>query len=256
MITFRDKDVSMNRLKEIGVSTPIMQDAADDAMTIPAIGQASAWELLAAETGWSGDESKRGPLVAMNLKGSLKLFKGLDRSGGLEKETALMARIADELIQAYGAKILFLPTDYNPDVDDRMVHRDVLARMSNGNAARSVEGEYSDAELKGLLGLADGAIGARYHFVVFAASQRVPFLGMASGVYQQTKLKGLAALCGLPQCSVEADMEFAEFDDVWPQVVDLMENRDSIRRQLGSIVPKLEDRSAMAVKEAVRLLRL
>jgi hypothetical protein len=79
---------------------------------------------------------------------------------------------------------------------------------------------------------------------------------MASGIYQQTKLKGLADLCGLPQCFVKTDMEFAEFEDIWPAVSDFIERRGAIRRHLESVVPRLGDRSQMAVRHAAQLLRM
>jgi coenzyme F420-reducing hydrogenase beta subunit/polysaccharide pyruvyl transferase WcaK-like protein len=255
MITFRDKRTSYQRIRAIGVSRPKMLDAADDAMTIPAIAVEEAERILQREAGadWIGLESSL--MVALNLKGSLKLFKGEDRHSGLEREVRLMARIADQLIREYGAKIMFIPTDYCPGVDDREAHRDILSHMTFLERVCCIEGEYDDATLKGLIGPFDLAIGARYHFAVFAASMRVPFLGIASGVYQQTKLKGLADLCELPQCFVQQDMEFASYEEVWTQITRVVQERKVIQRKLKRIVPSLEERSLLAVREATRLLK-
>ncbi len=255
MITLRDKETSRERLKAIGVTKPAIADTADDAMTLPAIGDHEIRSIFQEETGWSWRLPGKNPLIVMNMKASLRLFKGQDRNGGLENETDLLARIADELVSSFGAAILFLPTDYSDDADDREVHREILRRMTHAPQARSIEGEYTDQMLKGMIGLADCVIGARYHFLVFAASQSVPFLGMASGLYQQTKLKGLADLCGLPDCFVKEDMEFLKFADAWPQVLNFISHRDCIRKQLRSVVPDLMQRSQEAVREAARLLR-
>ncbi|MBW1999059.1 MAG: polysaccharide pyruvyl transferase family protein, partial [Deltaproteobacteria bacterium] len=255
MITFRDKSISKTRLAAIGVSKAIMLDTADDAMTIPAINKENALDLFHRETGWHRDKLMGSLVVVMNLKASLKMFKGLDRSGRLSNEIELMARIADELVQRYDARVYFIATDYNATTDDRELNRKILSKMSFASHSRCIDGEYPDSTLKGLIGLADVAIGSRYHFAVFAASQRVPFLGMASGIYQQTKLKGLADLCGLPRCFVKADMEFAEFGAVWPQVADFIANRHEIRAALEHVVPELELRSRTAVREAVRVLQ-
>ena len=255
MITFRDKNTSGRRTRAIGVSKPKMLDAADDAMTIPVISVGRAEQILQKEVGADWIDRKSSFTVAMNMKGSLKVFKGENRQPGLQQEVTLMARIADQLIQECNAKIIFIPTDYCPGVDDRELHRDILSRMSFLEQACCVEGEYDDSTLKGLIGLFDIAIGARYHFAVFAASMRVPFLGIASGVYQQTKLKGLADLCGLPQCFVQQDMEFADYEDVWPQVVRVVREREVIQKKLESVAPDLEERSLMAVEEAARLLK-
>jgi coenzyme F420 hydrogenase subunit beta len=255
MITFRDKRTSGQRIRAIGVSKPQLLDAADDAMTIPVISVEEAGQILRKEAGTDWIDLKSSLTVAMNMKGSLKVFKGEGRQPGLQQEVTLMARIADQLVQECNAKLIFIPTDYCPGVDDRELHRDVLSHMSSPEHARCVEGEYDDSTLKGLIGLFDLAIGARYHFAVFAASMRVPFLGIASGVYQQTKLKGLADLCDLPQCFVQQDMEFASYEDVWPKVVRVVREREVIQRKLKSTVPDLEERSLIAVEEAAKLLR-
>lgn len=255
MITFRDKEISQQRLHKIGVSRPTMLDTADDAMTIPSIPRDEAKKLLEinAPSSWIKLQS---PLtVVLNVKGSLRIFKGEGRNSGLERETTLMAKIADALICEYGAKVFFLPTDYCPGVDDCEVHRDIVSRMEFASSAMCVENEYNDSTLKEMIALADVAIGVRYHFTVFAASNSVPFLGMASGIYQQTKLKGLADLCGLPQCFVPDDMEFADFDQVWPKVQTIVNERDMIASQLSKQVPILKKRSLLAVEAAIKILR-
>jgi len=255
MITFRDIDTSHKRLRAIGVSKPVMSDAADDAMTIPSISREEAEKLLRSQASASWWNLQAPLVVVMNLKGSMKIFKGEDRSSGLEREIDLMVNIADQLVRVYNAKIFFLPTDYCPGVDDREAHRDILSRMRFDSKAICVEEEYDDVTLKGMIAVADVAIGARYHFAVFAASTFVPFLGMASGVYQQTKLKGLADLCGLPQCFVPDDMEFAKFDQVWAKVQTIVSERDIIANQLSKQVPILKQRSLMAVEAAIKILR-
>jgi coenzyme F420-reducing hydrogenase beta subunit/polysaccharide pyruvyl transferase WcaK-like protein len=254
LITFRDKEISHQRLRAIGVSKPIMLDAADDAITIPLIPQEEAKRLLRSHASASWWNLQSSLIVVMNLKGSLKIFKGEGRSSGLEREVNLMAMIADKLVDVCGAKIFFLPTDYCPGVDDREVHRDILARMKFALQAISIEDEYDDINLKGIIALADVAIGVRYHFAVFAASVLVPFLGIASGVYQQTKLKGRADLCELPQCFVPDDMEFAIFDQVWPKIQRVISERNLIVDQLSRRVPILKKHSLIAVEEAVKII--
>jgi len=254
MITFRDKEVSHNRLKEIGVSRPTTLDAADDAMTIPSISKRVAENILISEAGeeWGKIDAKL--TVALNLKGSLKIFSKIGKCKGLHKEVQLMAKIADVIIELFKSKVIFVPTDYCPGVDDREVHSEIISKMHNKNFARSIDGEYDDSTLKGLLALFDLAIGARYHFCVFAASMHVPFLGIASGVYQQTKLKGLADLCGLPQCFINNDMESSTFQEVWPKIEKFINERKFIKQKLKEIVPVLEEKSTYGIKEAAKLL--
>lgn len=254
MITLRDKETSLRRLRAIGVTKPVMLDAADDAMTIPSTPREEAENLLRTNAPSSWWDLQSHLTVVMNLKASLRIFKGEGRKSGLEQEINLMAMIADKLVDECGAKIFFLPTDYCPGVDDREVHRDILSRMKFASQAICIEDEYDDINLKGIIALADAAIGVRYHFAVFAASVLVPFLGMASGVYQQTKLKGLADLCELPQCFVPDDMEFAIFDQVWPKIQRFISERSLIVDQISRRVPILKKYSLIAVEEAVKII--
>jgi polysaccharide pyruvyl transferase WcaK-like protein len=255
MITFRDEAISHKRLLEIGVSKPIMLDTADDAMTLPTLSRRESNFLLYSCVPKSWWMQKAALCIAMNFKGSLMLFKGNDRCDSLSNEVKLMARIADQLIEAYDAKIFFLPTDYHRAADDRVLHREIIALMKYVKRAALVENEYDDIRLKGLISIADAAIGVRYHFCVFAASCFVPFLGMASGVYQRTKLKGLADLCELPNCFVSEDLEFTTCEKVWPQVKEFIENRELSVQVLEMKIPMLKERSLIGVENAWKILR-
>jgi len=251
MISFRDKKVSHDRLKEIGVNKPVMFDAADDAISLKGVDEEEARILLFRETGVSVEALKEKLLIVLNLKASLSVFKGKGRSTGLDREIDLMAKLADALIEKYACKIVLMPTDFSSTVDDRVVHQKIYDRISKQSSVFQVSGTYSDDELIGMIALADVAIGARYHFNVFAASRHTPFLGLASGIYQRTKLQGLAALCGMNECYVDHDMEYVDIDEVWPDVVNVIEKRNEIRSNLAQRVPRLKKNSMRVVDEVV-----
>jgi len=253
-ISFRDKELSAARLRKIGVTKPYMIDTADDAISLPSIPSEKAASLVNSNVTDSWRDAKADLLVMLNLKGSLRIFKGANRSGTLDNEVLILAQIADQLIEKFNAKVLFIPTDYSEGVDDRVLHREVVSRMDQKDYAACIEQEYDDITLKGIISLAEAVIGVRYHFNVFAASELVPFLGIASGIYQQTKLKGLAALCNLDECYVEQDMEYVTFDEVWPKVDSLIRNRDVIRLGLEAAVPGLIQKSRLGVERAIEFL--
>ena len=250
MISFRDKEVSHRRLLDIGVTRPLMFDAADDAITLTGIDHAEAVCILQKVSGIPEGRRGNGLLVLLNIKGSLNVFKGAGRNSGLDREVSLMAQIADALVENFGCTIGFLATDFSAGVDDRVYHAAALERMNNRDGAFLVEDEYSDDELIGMIGCADIVVGSRYHFNVFAASRCVPFLGLASGIYQRTKLQGLADLCGLPQCYADMDMEFADFDHAWQCVSTVIRERESIRQELAKRIPVLKT-SSLATVSAV-----
>jgi len=255
MISFRDKDVSHSRLKEIGVRNPEMFDAADDAISLRGIDQNEAELLLERETGLDFTSLKKSMLFVLNMKASLNAFKGRTRSSDLSNEITLMARLADTLIDNYSCKVLLMPTDFSDNCDDRVPHLQIYDHMRNKNSVYQVTGKYIDDELIGMIGCADVAIGARYHFNVFAASRYVPFLGIASGVYQRTKLQGLARLCDMDECYIDHDMEFVHFDDVWPSVVNVVENRSDIKNNLIQRVPLLRSNSMKVMDSVITYLK-
>jgi polysaccharide pyruvyl transferase WcaK-like protein len=241
-------------LAQIGVSKPIQFDAADDAISLKGIDSAAAKVLLEKETGVSVDKLKEKLLVVLNMKASLSLFKGEGRTNDLGNEIALMAEIADAMIDKYSCNVVLMPTDFSGDVDDRVPHEQIYNQARNKSSIFQVTDQYIDDELIGMIGLADIAVGARYHFNVFAASRYKPFLGIASGIYQRTKLKGLSALCELDECYIDHDMEYANLDEVWPAVENVVDQRDRIQSDLRNRVPGLKERSTGVVDAAVLCL--
>lgn len=255
MITLRDKDTSLKRLREIGVNKPLMIDTADDAITLPSLNREDVGRYFNDCLSSKWREIPAVHIIVMNLKGSLKKFKGSLTESSLDNEILMMAQIADALISKHKAKIFFLPTEYSDGVDDRVEHRKILSIMKHQRFAECIEKEYDDIKLKGLISLADLAIGARYHFNVFAASEFVPFLGIATGVYQKTKLEGLANLCGLPKCFYSDDLETGMFKEIWHHIESIFENLSEIKKQLYSRIPTLKERSLLSIKATEKFLQ-
>jgi coenzyme F420 hydrogenase subunit beta len=255
MISFRDKETSHSRLSALGVTEPIMFDAADDAISLQGIENEAGWTLLENDPGMTLGLSRDDFLIVMNIKASLLFFKGPDILDSLNDEVSLLAKMADALIDEYGCKVIFVATDFSDSVDDRTYHREVLEEICNRQYACSLENEYTDDELIGIISNSDIAIGGRYHFNVFAASRFIPFIGLSSGNYQRTKLQGLANLCALPQCYLDFDMGSASVEEVLPQVKQVVESRSTIHEQLIRIVPDLKTASRKVVNELVNNLQ-
>ena len=256
IITFRDSGISQQRCREIGITRPLLMDAADDAMALPYLEKKEAVALLKIDRGISADwlERKAEVTIAMNLKGSLRIFKSKGQKADLSEMINKFSQLADRLLENFDSKIIFIPTDFNAEVDDRELHHEVAKRMHHINRAACLENEYNDTALKGIINLADLAIGARYHFCVFACSLYKPFLGVASGIYQMTKLKGLALLNELPQCFYEVDFESADLEDLYSRANQLIMHRQFFSKQLQISVPRLKKMSKTAVNYAIELM--
>lgn len=256
IITFRDREISNGRCRAIGIKSPSLIDAADDAMALPFLDKEEAICVLNLDPGVSSEWVNKPVehIICMNLKGSLKLFTQKGKISDLSNITKKFSMLADMVLTRLNAKVLFIPTDYHWSVDDRNLHREIINRMNNKELVASLENEYDDCTLKGIINLCDIAVGARYHFCVFACALCKPFIGIASGLYQMTKLKGLSALAGIPELFYEEDLETSETEDIYNRIQFILENYNDIQKALNTIVPILKQNSQIAVNQALLFL--
>ena len=253
MLTFRDKGVSSERTRAIGVSGPVMQDTADDALTLPVLTRKEALKLVSDNGGDEWLERLYKLTVVMNLNGYFKAM-GKMTLEQYEPEIALMAGLADRLIEEKGARILFVPTDVCSSADDRILHRCILDRMRWRKMALTIEKEYDAVAYKSLVHLGDIAIGSRYHFIVFSASGAVPSLCMANGLYQKTKLKGVAGLFEMDEYFIPEDMQDVSLDAAWTRVTRLLSEAPNLRCCLAERMKVLSERSLSTIRRAVELI--
>lgn len=106
--------------------------------------------------------------------------------------------------------------------------------MNNSEHAFLINNSYIDDELIGMVGCAD--------------------LGIASGIYQRTKLEGLANLCGLTDCYINYDMEYASFEEVWPRIENVVKHRCMIADKLKERIPLLKNDSRKVVQTVAEYL--
>jgi len=222
-----------------------MYDAGDDALSLSCISKTEAQELIAADAGKKWFEFAASAIWGINLKGSLNVFKGKGRSGDLANEISLMNQICEYLLKNHQAKILLVSTDFCPGVDDRLLLRRLHQQIHPSLRQRvAVLGNsYNDHQLKGITGCCDFVLGSRYHFLVFALSGNIPAIGIASGLYQQTKLSGVLGLLDLSEYFVPLDMEYATAAEVFPFIDRIVKNRESIKEILRQKIPPLTAKS-------------
>ena len=249
MITLRDVDVSRRRLREVGVTRPVIMDTADDAISLPPSATPVAERYLSVLLAQRAASDAPRCVVALNANGySVAMGSDSDLS------VKLLAEIADRLVEQADAAILLIGTDYCVESDDRPLLRRIRQAMAKPSAALVVEDELAPRELRALIGAADLAVGSRYHFSVFAAAEGVPFVAFANTVYQCTKLEGLTDLYGLPMCYVPARLSEMTADDLWARVVDVMTSSDTIRNTLCERTPYLVARSLSTIERAEAIL--
>lgn len=251
MITLRDRGTSLCRLRKIGVSKPVVMETGDDALVTPAVSETESRQLLVRLAGkaWMARDAR--VTVAMNMKGTLACF---NRKADVRGETELMTSLADMLVERCGARLLFIPTGYEGEYADTPVHRAIVEGMTHRHDAACVEEELDDGALKGLIGLMDVGVGVRYHFMVFALCRGVPALGMASGEYQRTKLRGLADLYDLPDLCLEHDMTRYTAQDITARMERIVGDREHLSRRLVERTAVLRERTRATARFAVQRL--
>jgi len=248
-ITLRDKGISKQRLASIGVQKPKIIDTADDAIGLPFLDREKTTRLIIENEGYEWLHMPADIIAVINMNGYLKAM-GKNNIDEMHKEVALLSRVSDKLVDDFRAKILLVPTDYHRDSDDRPLLRQVKDSMKHPTRALIIEREYDAIQYKSLIGLCDLAIGARYHFVVFATSMGVPCIGMANGIYQKTKLQGIMDLYGLPECFIKEDMETVEHEAMGSIVKHVIENKEQISRQLKERTLILHRQSMLTILRA------
>ena len=256
VLTFRDHRISADRVAELGVKGPLMYDAGDDALSLSCISKVEAQKLIAADVGEEWCRLKASSVWGINLKGSMKVFKGRGRSGDLTNEVNLMARVCEYLLKQHQAKVLLVSTDFCPGVDDRPLMLQLSQQIDPSQRRRVavLENLYNDHQLKGITSFCDFVLGSRYHFLVFALAESIPAIGMASGLYQQTKLRGILELLDLGEYFVPMDMEHASTNDVVPFIEQIVKNQETIREKLRQTIPPLTAKSKEIVAHARSLL--
>ena len=252
-ITLRDKEVSRKRLADIGITGNNIFDTADDAISLPALPKDASMTLIRKISGKKWNRDSIPLLVALNANG-YALGMGKEGNASRSHEVELLAGIVDRLIEQHDAYILLVPTDYGNSSDDRPLLGQIQSAMKYKDKTVCVKDEYDDITLKGLIGLADLAMGSRYHFNVFAASMGVPCIGFASGVYQMTKLQGLMNLYDMPDCFVNKGIDSLESDELWKIIERVIHNRFQIRAKLTEKTSILNERSLLTIERAIEIL--
>lgn len=248
VITLRDATASVHALKDIGVTKPIIRETADDAILLPAISQEEANDVFLKE-----NIEQDSPLIGINLCGSLKDVLALEDHQKIKKVNQTVAEIADYLISEFGAKVVFIPMDYNPVSDDRVAASEVLELMQRKDKARLIMNEHDDCTLKGIIGQLDLAVGFRYHFIVFATTMQVPVVGLYLGKYYEQKIKGILKL--MEQEKYAVDLEKTTTEEIIGLAEEALLNKDSIAKKLGERTKILGQLSLFTVKYAAKLLQ-
>ncbi|MHB0976603.1 MAG: polysaccharide pyruvyl transferase family protein [Candidatus Aquicultorales bacterium] len=161
VLTTRDES-SMRLLETCGVRAPVMEVAADPALLLGPCGVMQAEAVLVSQGVPVGERlvgvSVRQPDVTCEWLGNL------DYHG-------LIARTIDEIVANDDVHALFVPMEPAHDIEES---EKVIARMSHSERTTILQDGLRPAEVMGVIGLLELAVGMRLHFTIFAAVMGIP----------------------------------------------------------------------------------
>jgi len=157
-----------------------------------------------------------------------------------------VVRMCDEIIEEYGAHVLFVPM--NPHTDDR-VGGDIASKMKHGAETRMIRGYKEPEDLLAFLSRLHVIISSRLHLIIMGAVAGVPSVGIGRGSGKVTNFLGRFGLEPAGDyLSVNHDTLRRRFDDTWKRRgelsrvirAEMQKAKDAFKEESRRIIPVLE----------------
>jgi colanic acid/amylovoran biosynthesis protein len=242
MISVREK-VSYEYLKEIGITAPFHL-AADPAFTLlpcskPRLKEIAECEHLPLENKF---------LVGFSVSQTGTRYSEMEHHSFLK----IIAAACDQLIDQYRATIIFVPhviDPKDPNNDDRKVAQAVKGLMKNQQNVFLIEGDYSCAELKAVIGEFSLFIGARTHATIASTSMFVPTIALAYSVKAHGIMEDV-----FDKTKCLCDISTLTFDELWTKSEYLIKNRETVLGEMKERSISIKERSNLNIALAKKLL--
>lgn len=147
---------------------------------------------------------------------------------------AILANAADFMVERFDAQILFVPMELGENKDPQHSHA-VISKMANAQRASVLKGEYTSAQVLGLVQHMSFAVGMRLHFLIFAGIQHVPFVPLPYA----SKVTGFLNDLEMPMPLIgglNVGKLCAFLDRSW-------DTRKTIQKKLEEKIPLLQERA-------------
>lgn len=254
LITTREP-VSADLLRNLGIKTPIITTACPAFLLKPAP-DSRAREIMQLE----GIDNSSRPIIGITLAGYNLYSKQTWDVPQALGDLALYVPTVRFLLEELAAQVVFVPHVYRtnpwtgqliqgPDYVILKTLSQMVCEDSRTQKLRMVEGTYSPAEVKGLIGKLDLYVSGRLHAGVAALSQHVPTVLLSYG----HKHTGFAKLLGQERCVWQPSMGPDGLLNIAKQV---WEDRESIVAELHKRVPFVKELAELNVKILKDILNL
>lgn len=158
---------------------------------------------------------------------------------------AILANAADFMVERFDAQVLFVPMERGESKDHQHSHG-VISKMANAQRASVLKGEYTSAQILGLLESMSFAVGMRLHFLIFAGIQKIPFVPLPYA----SKVSGFLADLDMPMPKItqlNVGKLCAFLDRSW-------DTRKNIIKKLEDKIPPLQERAKRTTQALCELL--
>lgn len=232
IVTVRDRQ-ACHLLEEIGVRREILVTADPAFLLRP---EPLPKDVLKRE-GLEGDE----PLVGMSVREPGGAAPDLQE----EKYHALLANVADYVVERFGARVVFVPMERA--AQDMQHSHAVVARMLRPQHATVLKGDYSAGQILALMKHLRFALGMRLHFLIFAIKCGVPFVALPYA----SKVHGLLERLQIempPLKLVNEGRLIAYIDRLW-------DRQRALKAVMRQTLPELTAQARSTHELAVQFLR-
>ncbi len=147
----------------------------------------------------------------------------------------ILANTADYIIDRFNSDVVFIPMERK--VLDLQHSHAVISLMLRPQNATVLQGNYTSGQLLSIIGRLNFAVGMRLHFLIFAALQQIPFVGLP----YSSKVNGFLEEMHLempPLHLVNAGRLIAHIDHAW-------DNRLSVLQRIKRYLPELKERAGL-----------
>ncbi len=237
IITLRE-GMSFKELKSMDISNPRILLTADAALSV-AEGSEACTSSEASDTdilsllGIPTDK----PLLGI----SLRKYPGHEKFEHEKYESAI-ARVADHMVEEYGAYPVFIPMQYPDDIP---ILKNAAARMNH--SSNIVRVKLNVLQTYELVSKMHVMLGMRLHALIFSAVNAVPMVGL---VYDP-KIQGFLDCINQPSAG---DVRQLDYNNLLKLTEQVWKEHDELSRQLITKIPALQEKARENAKVAVELI--
>lgn len=227
VITLRDPD-AMESLKKLGVSKPEIKVTADPVFGMDISDVEYGKKLL----GKFGVPEQNKKILGVSVR------RSHDTGVQFEKN---IAKICDYAVRKYGMYPVFLPMQSNRDEG---ISRSIMSKMEE--KASIVDIELDVYGMMSIVAALDMCIGMRLHSLIYAASNKVPIIGIS----YDPKIKSFMNYTGQ---NLYLDVRNMTSEDGIKLVDECMDNYDEIKNELSECYSELNQKAMENGKIAIDL---